>query len=115
MVVRLLYEGKLPGKDNKRFDRGEVDFVLGDGKMIRGVDAGVLGMALGERRLLHVPAKLGYGKKGKRPKVPPNSDLIYDVSLTHAGIDWCQPGQAPSASAKHKEAVKRRSKKQRQP
>ena len=39
--------------------------------MLPGFAIGVAGMGVGERRLIRVPWRLGYGKKGKRPKIPP--------------------------------------------
>eukprot|EP00928_Gymnodinium_smaydae_P027756 TRINITY_DN21357_c0_g2_i1.p1 TRINITY_DN21357_c0_g2~~TRINITY_DN21357_c0_g2_i1.p1 ORF type:complete len:260 (+),score=69.18 TRINITY_DN21357_c0_g2_i1:28-780(+) len=115
-VVRLLYEGRLPAKKGRRFDAGEIDFVIGDGSMVRGFEAGVLGMAVGEKRTLFIPAKMGYGKKGKKPKVPPNSDLEFDVILTHAGLDsdWTFAQDNTSMSKARREAAKRRGKKPKQ-
>ena len=88
--MRLIYEGRLPAKNDRRFDNGEIDFLLGDGAMIPGFAAGVEGMAVGERRLIRVPWRLGYGKKGKKPKIPPMSDLHFEASLTFCGVDWKQ-------------------------
>ena len=87
--MRLIYEGRL-AKNDRRFDNGEIDFLLGDGGMIPGFAAGVEGMGVGERRLIRVPWRLGYGKKGKKPKIPPMSDLHFDASLTFCGVDWKQ-------------------------
>merc|ERR1711915_87847 len=87
-VAKVRYEGFLTNKGNKRFDKGTIDWVLGTGDMIQGFELGVLGMKVGERRKIYIPAKLGYGKKGAKPKVPPNSDLMFDVSLLESGIDW---------------------------
>lgn len=88
-VVRFLFEGRLKGcKKGLKIDNGEIDFVVGDGKMIQGFVAGVKDMYVGEKRLLHIPSRMGYGKKGKRPKVPPNADLEFTVHLVHVGTDW---------------------------
>lgn len=35
------------------------------GTMLPGFAKGVSGMGVGERRLIHIPWKLGYGKKGR--------------------------------------------------
>lgn len=113
MVVRLNYEGKLPAKDMKRFDASDIDFVLGDGSMVRGFDYGVGGMGVGEKRRIFIPSKMGYGKKGKKPKVPPHSDLVFDVVLIHAGVDWNAPSRTSAMSIKRREAARRRGKKNR--
>eukprot|EP00434_Breviolum_minutum_P041506 symbB.v1.2.036920.t1/scaffold5319.1/size29312/4 len=110
--VRLIYEGRL-AKSNRRFDNGEIDFLLGDGTMLPGFAKGVTGMSVGERRLIHIPWKLGYGKKGKKPKIPPMSDLDFDASLTFCGVDWKERSNRSDMSNKRREAAKRRGKKPR--
>ena len=44
-------------------------------------DEGIVGMRVGGRRKLVVPSKLGYGKKGSAPEIPPNATLLFDVTL----------------------------------
>jgi FK506-binding protein 2 len=70
-------------------------FRLGEGLIIKGYfiseliifflgsgwEEGLLGMCIGEKRRLIVPAELGYGRKGIHDLVPPNSALIYEVEL----------------------------------
>lgn len=115
-AVKLTYQGRLAeARKGRTFDKGEVDFLLGDGgmsngNMIRGFDVGVVGMAVSERRLLRIPWKMGYGKKGNKPKVPPFSDLIFDVVLNHAGLEWSNQAKS-SMSNKRREATKRIGKK----
>lgn len=55
--------------------------VIGTGRVIKGWDIGLMGMQLGGRRKLFVPAQLGYGERGAGAKVPPNANLIFDIEL----------------------------------
>jgi len=60
--------------------------VLGDNGSITGFQEGVIGMKVGGKRRLFVPAELGYGplavydENGKL-LIPANSDLVFDVEL----------------------------------
>jgi FKBP-type peptidyl-prolyl cis-trans isomerase FkpA len=58
-------------------------FVLGQGRVIRGWEAGLLGMRAGGQRQLVIPPSEGYG--GRRVgKIPPNSTLVFIVQLVSA-------------------------------
>lgn len=56
-------------------------FTLGRGEVIEGWERGIVGMRVGGRRELIVPAALAYGRKGSPPVIPPNSTLIFVVDL----------------------------------
>ena len=82
--VTVHYVGRL--ESGKVFDdsrkRGEpYTFRLGHGKVIAAWDEGVMGMKVGGIRRLTVPAKLGYGERGKMPDIPPNALLEFEVEL----------------------------------
>jgi peptidylprolyl isomerase len=53
-------------------------FTLGGGQVIKGWDQGLIGIKVGERRQLLIPADYGYGARGQGP-IPPNSPLIFVV------------------------------------
>ena len=78
-------------KDGKEFDtswgkgKQPFQFALGSGQVIPGWDQGVLGMKVGERRRLTIPADLAYGAQGSPPKIGPNEPLIFDMDLKKIG------------------------------
>lgn len=59
-------------------------FVIGTGEVIKGWDKGVVGMKVGGRRELRIPAEEAYGKLGNAPKIPKNEALIFVVDLLKA-------------------------------
>lgn len=66
--------------DSTRTQGHTLSVLLGVGRMIPGVDKGLLGMRVGGRRTLVIPPKFGYGARGAYD-VPPNATLIFDVEL----------------------------------
>jgi len=64
------------------WDRGEAfSFPLGAGRVIAGWDRGVVGMKVGGRRKLVIPAHLGYGDRGAGGVIKPGETLIFVVDL----------------------------------
>lgn len=83
-TAEVNYVGKLT--DGTTFDaskpRGETfSFKLGAGQVIKGWDQGVLGMKVGEVRMLTIPSELAYGAQGAGGVIPPNATLIFEVEL----------------------------------
>ncbi len=81
--VKVHYVGTL--KDGTKFDSSRDRdqpflFWVGEHQVIEGWDEGVLGMREGELRRLTIPPALGYESQAK-PKIPPNSTLIFEVEL----------------------------------
>ena len=85
-TVDVRYVGVLRS-NGKEFDsswsRGAkpFSFALGAGAVIAGWDNGVVGMKVGGRRRLIIPADQGYGATGSPPKIPANAALVFDVDL----------------------------------
>ncbi|WP_026530678.1 FKBP-type peptidyl-prolyl cis-trans isomerase [Haematomicrobium sanguinis] len=58
-----------------------LDFQVGVGQVIQGWDEGLLGMKVGGRRRLDIPANLAYGDRGAGNAIAPGESLIFVVDL----------------------------------
>ena len=82
--VKVHYRGKLTDGSvfDSSFERGDpIEFELGSGQVIKGWDQGLLGMCIGEKRKLKIPAKLGYGEQGSQPTIPGGATLVFNTEL----------------------------------
>jgi peptidylprolyl isomerase len=69
-------------KFDSSIDRGrKFEFVFGTGRVIKGWDQGLIGMKVGGKRKLFVPAHLAYGERQIGNLIRPNSNLIFEVEL----------------------------------
>ena len=67
------------------WDRGDTfSFPLGQGRVIRGWDEGIIGMQEGGRRVLSIPPEQAYGAESPSPAIPANSPLFFVVDLVAA-------------------------------
>lgn len=81
--VEVHYIGRLT--DGTVFDssrkRGQTfKFPIGTGRVIKGWDAAVLRMSVGETARITIYPEWAYGKRGIGP-IPPNAVLVFDVEL----------------------------------
>lgn len=64
-TIKVHYHGKLV--DGTTFDSSEgrepLEFEVGSGMVIPGFDEGVTGMAIGDKKTVHIPANEAYGPK----------------------------------------------------
>ena len=56
-------------------------FVLGEGSVIPGWEVGIVGMKVGERRILEINPEYAYGATGYPPVIPPNAVLAFQIEL----------------------------------
>ena len=81
--LSMNYKGTL--LNGKVFDqsygRGPFDFILGAGNVIKGWDKGIVGMKVGGKRKLVIPAEMAYGAQSPSPDIPANSTLVFEVEL----------------------------------
>lgn len=79
-TITVAYRGTLD--NGYEFDKAaKFTFMLGAGDVIKGWDMGIANMKVGGKRKLVVPSKLGYGKRGCSPDIPPNATLNFVVKL----------------------------------
>jgi peptidylprolyl isomerase len=97
-TVKIHYKGTL--NDGTLFDSSEgrepLEFEVGSGMVIAGFDSGVLGMAVGEKKSIHIDVENAYG--------PANEQMIFkfdraeipaDVPLEVGGTLNMHDGQQP--------------------
>src|SRR5579859_5031550 len=80
-VVKVHYVG-VAFSTGEEFDsswnRGDpLAFPLGRGRVIKGWDEGIVGMRVGGRRRLVIPAHLAYGDRGAGGAIAPGETLIF--------------------------------------
>lgn len=85
-TVSVHYSGFLGDGTWKLFDssvqRGQpIDFLLGQGQVIKGWDEGIGLMNVGDKMRLIIPYQLAYGEGGRPPIIPAKATLIFDVEL----------------------------------
>ncbi|XP_070779030.1 peptidyl-prolyl cis-trans isomerase FKBP10-like [Enoplosus armatus] len=82
--VRYHYNGTLlsgAAFDSSHSRNATYDTYLGQGDLIKGMDEGLLGMCVGERRIIIVPPFLAYGESGSGTQVPPQATLVFEVLM----------------------------------
>ena len=54
---------------------------LGQGRIIAGMDRGLVDTCLWERRRITIPSPLGYGSRGVGSIIPPDATLVFYIRL----------------------------------
>ncbi|MFM2360970.1 MAG: hypothetical protein RLY16_2963 [Bacteroidota bacterium] len=83
-VVKVHYTGKLT--NGEQFDSSEgrepLEFTVGAGQMIKGFDAAMPGMTVGEKKQINIPAADAYGEKNEDAIIPfPAAQVPADMKL----------------------------------
>lgn len=83
-LITTEYRGQL--EDGTTFDssheRGKpFQCVIGTGRVIKGWDIGLMGMKVGGKRKLFVPAHLASGERQIGEHIKPNSNLLFEIEL----------------------------------
>ncbi len=82
-TVEVNYIGTL--QNGQEFDnsykRGSTfSFTVGEGRVIPGWEAGIIGMKAGGQRILVIPSDMAYGDDGYGP-IPGNATLVFAIEL----------------------------------
>ncbi|PZP23117.1 FKBP-type peptidyl-prolyl cis-trans isomerase [Pseudomonas kuykendallii] len=83
-LITTQYHGVL--EDGTTFDSSyekgrPFQCVIGTGRVIKGWDLGLMGMRVGGKRRLWVPAHLAYGERQVGERIPPNANLQFEIEL----------------------------------
>ena len=95
-VVKVHYTGRLTNGEqfDSSINREPLEFTVGAGQMIRGFDAALPGMVVGDKKTVNIPAADAYGERSEEaiipfPKenVPPDMKLEPGMTLTLSNQD----------------------------
>ncbi len=83
-IVVVHYSGFL--SDGTKFDSSHdrarpFNFTLGENRVIKGWEEGLLNMKKGGKRTLIIPPDLAYGERGAGGVIPPNATLLFEIEL----------------------------------
>jgi len=81
--VSVHYIGTLPNGqefDNSNKRGTPFSFTVGEGRVIKGWEEGLMGMKAGGQRILVIPPELAYGDSGVGP-IPPKATLVFAIDL----------------------------------
>jgi len=101
-TISVTYKGFLA--DGKVFDTNEgkdpIRFVLGEGRVIKGWEKGLLKTCAGEKVVMIIPPELGYGSKGAGNGVIPGGATLYFIATLEAITRKTQDGPEKDENGK---------------
>ena len=84
--AEVFYEGRFnsggPAFDSA-FERAE-SATFPVNAVVPGFSEALQLMKPGDRWLVYIPSALGYGPEGRPPRIPPNSDLVFEIEMIGA-------------------------------
>jgi len=83
-LITTQYKGTLEDGSvfDSSYDKGRpFQCVIGTGRVIKGWDQGLMGMKVGGKRKLFVPAHLAYGERQVGAHIQPNANLLFEIEL----------------------------------
>ncbi|MFV3333070.1 FKBP-type peptidyl-prolyl cis-trans isomerase [Pseudomonas sp. NY15437] len=83
-LITTQYRGTLEDGTvfDSSYDKGRpFQCVIGTGRVIKGWDQGLMGMKVGGKRKLFVPAHLAYGERQVGAHIQPHSNLLFEIEL----------------------------------
>ena len=83
-TVKVHYTGKLTSGEefDSSVSREPLEFTVGAGQMIKGFDAALPGMKIGQKKTINIPATEGYGEKSDEAIIEfPKSNVPADMKL----------------------------------
>jgi FKBP-type peptidyl-prolyl cis-trans isomerase len=77
------YVGKFTNGEvfDTNMKKAPIPLTIGNKEVIRGWEIGLIGMKTGGKRLLKIPHALGYGDSGSPPRIPPKTDLVFEIEV----------------------------------
>ncbi|XP_052800904.1 peptidyl-prolyl cis-trans isomerase FKBP5-like [Mya arenaria] len=79
--------------DSSEKDGEQFEYDCLRGKVIRGFELAVLSMRPGERSLIYLTPEWGFGKSGAPPRVPPDTNVIFDTEIVSVECSDISPDQ----------------------
>lgn len=67
--------------DSTYDSRRPLEFTLGQGQIVEGLERAVRRLAVGAKAEVIIPALFAYGDNGRLPEIPPRATLRYEVEL----------------------------------
>ena len=90
-LITFDYFAYTKGEKGKMYDNsykksGPFSFRLENDNVIDGLHQGMRVLNQGENAFIEIPASLAYGSKGLVDLVPKNTDIVYDVRISHVDL-----------------------------